>query len=116
MNDDSEFDAWLRGPALELPDDGFTHAVMARVHAEAAARGALPPGAALAQLRARQTGSRRAQHWRWIGLAVGSAVAAAPLLAPGGLPATLQAPQLLALVLATAAAVWGLAAPALREP
>jgi hypothetical protein len=113
MMTDDELEALLRGATAEssLPDGGFTAGVMRRVRAEPDTLDAV---AALAALRAREASARRASHWRWIGAAAGAGVAIVPIFA-GGLPPALQAPQLLALVLAAGAAAWALAAPALRE-
>jgi hypothetical protein len=112
MNDDDELEALLRAAPIDLSDDGdrFTAGVMRRVRAEQAAL--LDAQAALAALRAREARLRRGARWRWIGAAAGAVVAGAPLAA-SGLPA-LQAPQLLALVLAGGATAWALAVPALR--
>jgi hypothetical protein len=113
---DDDLEALLRASPTELPDNGFTARVMRRVHADPATRGAaLDAKAALALLRQREPTARRSARWRGLGAAAGCVVATAPLLA-GGWPAALQAPQLLALVLAAGAAAWALAAPALREP
>jgi hypothetical protein len=112
MNND-ELEALLRGAPIDaLPDDGFTDRVMQSV--QAGRNDALDADAALAVLVARGASAQRASRWRWIGAAAGVGVAIAPLAA-GGLPAALQAPQLLALLLAAGAVAWALAAPALRE-
>ena len=109
--DDHALDALLHQPLMELADDGFSAAVMARVRALPAQSAALTPAQALRQLQQLRVSAQRDLRCNRYGAAVGIAAALAVLAASGGAPADLAAhgaPLVLALLISSAAVAWAL--------
>ncbi len=113
--DDATLEAMLA--AAPVPDDGFTAAVMRRVHEDASPRSAptLDAAAALAALRARAAPVSTKRRWTAGGAAVGTLLALGAALAPGSLALPLDAAQTFALLAACAVSAWVLATHALHE-
>jgi hypothetical protein len=102
-------DAWLRLASPELPDEGFTEAVLRRVEVEEHARSAsLDAQHALERLRALGATERRQGQWRLMGALVGAVAAALWAATAGDLPATVSPAQGAALVTGLMAAAWWL--------
>ena len=102
------FDALLRVPLADLPDGGFSEAVMRRVRT-------LPPALtaaqALGRLERQRAHARRAGRYSILGLALGALFALAWLAAAGGVPADMAArggAVALALAVSGAALGWAL--------
>jgi hypothetical protein len=110
-DDDRVLGAWLAACEPDLPDDGFTAAVLRRVSAEQAARQCtLDAAGALDQLRRRERRERRRGRWQCLGAGIGAAVAAAVFVAAGDAAnASIAGPQMLALLVGVAVAAWWLA-------
>ena len=101
-------EALLRRPLPELPDDGFSAAVMARVRALPTPAPAAP---ALAWLQGRYAMAQRAARWERGGALVGAAVALAWWAASDGAVVDLAAQGAtlsLALLVSAAAVAWSL--------
>ncbi|HET9975830.1 MAG TPA: hypothetical protein VFQ20_00215 [Burkholderiaceae bacterium] len=109
-DDDTLLDAWLALREPDLRDDGFSAAVMRRVHAEqAAGQATLDAGAALDRLQRRERSARRRGRWQWVGVGAGGALAAAVFaLAGDARDAVVAGPQVVALLVGLAAAAWWL--------
>jgi hypothetical protein len=108
--DDPTLDALLAEAAAELPDAGFTAAVMRRVQADEAARQPLlDAGVALSRLHARAGSEARRARWRAGGGAIGAGVAAVLFVCGGGAPSEWSLTQGLALWLALGASAWAIA-------
>lgn len=74
--DDAVLEAALREGPPDLPDAGFTAAVMRRIAtAEAAQRAPVGPAQALEGLRAIECSERLHRRWTMVGLGVGSLMA-----------------------------------------
>jgi hypothetical protein len=105
---DEQLEALLRQTQANLPDEGFTAAVMQRVRALPVA---IAPGQALVTLQRRQDGAQRDRDFSRYGAAAGVALALAMLAATKGVPADLAADGArmgLALMISGAALAWTL--------
>ena len=113
MNESDPLDALLQAPLIELPDAGFSDAVMRRVRA-------LPPAPTAAQTLGRmkqlRDRSQRTQRYGNYGLAVGAAIALAWAAGIGGMSAAELAGRGVTLGLALAVSGAALAWALLSEP
>jgi hypothetical protein len=109
-DDDPSLEAWLRETPDELPDNGFTAAVMQRVRLETLAlRPGLASATALERLRARGHADRRIVRWHLGGIAVGALFAGNIAWTQMDVMVVPAPAQLLAVVLALAAVAWAAA-------
>lgn len=102
-------ETWLRASPVDLPDEGFTDAVMRRIQAEERARfDTLDALRALQCLAARDAAERRQGRWRFFGAAVGAGLAVLWWVAARDVPVDITPAQGATLVAGLLAAAWWL--------
>jgi peptidoglycan/LPS O-acetylase OafA/YrhL len=116
FDDDAALEAWLAaGRDDDVPDDGFSVAVLQRLAQEIDGTApTLDAGTALAQLQARRRGATRTRRWRAGGAAIGLGLALVAWQA-GGTLAVVDPAQLAALLGGLMACACLLAAHAPRD-